>query len=252
MPYRACPCCRPRTIRRNLDNPATLALKEGIRFERARTQNGYGTWTRLDTGRGFMDRTGAQDGFFAMLAALREFRATRLSLGNPSDRALARAAGVSPTTIGAWLRGNRFPQRFAEFIKVVHAVRTSARALNIPVPDGLLDDERWRAAYQDGAHRRAGKVSEAVQREQAAKSLAVLSPGRPLAEVTDPFAFEVRPSVQAANQDLPVLPVYVPRAHDARLAEIAIPNLWRLWHPIDPSRPGGSAAGASRTLSRTP
>lgn len=211
-------------------------------------------WTRLD-------------------AALRDFRATRLSQDNPSDRALARAAGVSPTTIGAWLQGNRFPQRPAEFLKLVRAVKASARARNIPVPDGLLDDERWRAAYQDEAHRRAGKVSEAVRREQAAKSLAALSPGRPLAGVTDPFALEVHPSVQVESQDLPVLPAYLPRAHDARLAEVVqaakdgtsgiaavvgdsstgktracwealrilrnptIPNPWRLWHPIDPSRP---------------
>jgi hypothetical protein len=221
-----------------------------------------------------MDGTGARGDFSVMLAALRDFRATRLSQDNPSDRALARAAGVSPTTVGAWLRGDRFPQRFDEFLKLVRAVKASARARNIPVPDGLLDDERWLAAYQDEARRRASQVSEAVQREQAAKALAVLSPpGRPLAEVTDPFALEVHRPVKAESQDLPVLPAYVQRAHDARLAEIVraardgssgiavlvggssagktracwealgilrspgIPIPWRLWHPIDPSCP---------------
>ena len=52
------------------------------------------------------DRTG---GFFALTKALRAFKVGPLC-DDPSDRALARAAGVSPTTIGDWLRGERFPQ----------------------------------------------------------------------------------------------------------------------------------------------
>jgi uncharacterized protein YidB (DUF937 family) len=97
--------------------------------------------------------------------------------------------------------------------------------------------------------------------------------GRLLAEVTDPFDLEVHRAVQAgdAPAGLPVLPAYVPREHDRELAElvraaakgasgIAVlvggsstgktracwealeplrdqPERWRLWHPIDPSRP---------------
>ncbi len=97
--------------------------------------------------------------------------------------------------------------------------------------------------------------------------------GRPLGEVTDPFALEVHQPVQptGAAPGLPELPVYVPREHDTELGRvmraaaggrsgIAVlvggsstgktracwealgllrgqPEAWRLWHPIDPSRP---------------
>ena len=97
--------------------------------------------------------------------------------------------------------------------------------------------------------------------------------GRPLEEVTDPFVLEVHRPVQPedAPPGLPVLPPYVPREHDQALGQvvraaaegrsgIAVlvggsstgktracwevlqllrdqPGPWRLWHPIDPSRP---------------
>ena len=97
--------------------------------------------------------------------------------------------------------------------------------------------------------------------------------GRPLAEVTDPFALEVhRPVMPEDPQpDLSALPTYVPREHDQLLAEVvqaaaggrsgiavlvggsstgktrasweALALLrdqdppWLLWHPIDPTRP---------------
>ena len=97
--------------------------------------------------------------------------------------------------------------------------------------------------------------------------------GRPLAEVTDPFVLEVHRPVQPedAPPGLPVLPPYVPREHDQVLGQVvraaadgrsgiavlvggsstgktracweALALLrdqdppWRLWHPIDPSRP---------------
>ena len=97
--------------------------------------------------------------------------------------------------------------------------------------------------------------------------------GRPLDEVTDPFALEVHRPVQPEDPqpELSVLPTYAPREHDAELGQvvrasvaggsgIAVlvggsstgktracwealqllrdqPEPWRLWHPIDPSRP---------------
>jgi hypothetical protein len=97
--------------------------------------------------------------------------------------------------------------------------------------------------------------------------------GRSLGEVTDPFALEVHRPVQPEDPSaaLPTLPAYVPREHDAELglvvraaakgsSRIAVlvggsstgktracwealallrdrPEAWRLWHPIDPSRP---------------
>jgi hypothetical protein len=97
--------------------------------------------------------------------------------------------------------------------------------------------------------------------------------GRPLAEVTDPFALEVHRPVQLEDSQprLSALPTYMPRRHDAELGSVveaaaagssgiavlvggsstgktracweALQLLrgrqpgWRLWHPIDPSRP---------------
>ena len=102
--------------------------------------------------------------------------------------------------------------------------------------------------------------------------------GRLLEEMTDPFDLEVHRPVQLEDPqpELPVLPVYMPREHDAALAEVvtaaaagasgiavlvggsstgktracwqALDLLrgrepgWRLWHPIDPSRPAAALA----------
>src|SRR5690349_6366395 len=87
---------------------------------------------------------------------------------NPSDRALARAAGVSPSTIGDWLRGRRFPQDIGKVLVMVQMVRAEASRRDIANPAdgpaGLLDGDRWRAAHKEEARRRAGIVSDAVQR----------------------------------------------------------------------------------------
>ena len=111
------------------------------------------------------------------------------------------------------------------------------------------------------------------QRAQAGLARPTSAAGRPLEEVTDPFALEVHRPVQPedAPPGLPVLPPYVPREHDRVLGQvvgaaaggrsgIAVlvggsstgktracwealallrdqDPLWRLWHPIDPSPP---------------
>jgi uncharacterized protein YidB (DUF937 family) len=100
--------------------------------------------------------------------------------------------------------------------------------------------------------------------------------GRPLSEVTDPFALEVHRPIQPGTpeQDLPALPAYVPRDHDREVQQVVSeaaagqsriaalvggsstgktracwealallpgqPKRWRLWHPIDPSRPAAA------------
>ena len=111
----------------------------------------------------------------------------------------------------------------------------------------------------------AAEVRDALARPGSGVTVA----GRPLAEVTDPFVLEVHRPVEpdVPQPELPVLPVYVPRDHDAALAEVvtaaaagasgiavlvggsstgktracwqALELLrgqeagWRLWHPID-------------------
>ena len=113
--------------------------------------------------------------------------------------------------------------------------------------------------------------------------------GWPLDEVTDPFALEVHRPVQPEHPPpgMPALPAYVPREHDTELelggagggrgqqrdrgaggrvldwqdpgllggpAAAAGPGAepWRLWHPIDPSRPDAAlrelAAVGPRTV----
>jgi len=115
----------------------------------------------------------------------------------------------------------------------------------------------------------AGEIRAALARPDADITVA----GRPLDEVTDPFALEVHRPVQPEDPQpgLPALPAYVPREHDTALGRvvraaaegssgIAVlvggsstgktracwealqvlrdqPGRWRLWHPIDPSRP---------------
>jgi uncharacterized protein YidB (DUF937 family) len=102
--------------------------------------------------------------------------------------------------------------------------------------------------------------------------------GRLLGEVTDPFALEVHRPVQPDDPPpgLPVLPAYVPREHDEVLRRVVraaaegrsgiavlvggsstgktracwealgvlrdLPQPWRVWHPIDPSRPDAALA----------
>ena len=122
--------------------------------------------------------------------------------------------------------------------------------------------------------RLAAEVREALPRPDSGTTVA----GRPLEEVTDPFVLEVHRPVQPedAPPGLPVLPPYLPREHDQVLSQVvraaadgrsgiavlvggsstgktracweALDLLrgqdpaWRLWHPIDPSRPDGALA----------
>ena len=222
---------------------------------------------------------GGESEFFVMLAALRDLKVGPLG-GEPTDRALARAAGVSPTTVGSWLRGTRFPQDAGKVLAVVRAVAARAAAHGVGRQASgvaaLFDEERWRLAYREEAVRRAQVVSAGVQRAQAVTALAAQPAGRQLAEVTDPFTLEVhRPAEpDSPHAGLPVLPEYVVRDHDVGLrrvvlaaadghSEIAVlvgasstgktracwealqllrerPGPWRLWHPIDPSRPAAA------------
>jgi hypothetical protein len=114
-----------------------------------------------------------------------------------------------------------------------------------------------------------------------------LAAGQLLVEVTDPFALEVHRPVQPEDPQpgLPELPVYVPRGHDQVLAQVveaaaagwsgvavlvggsstgktracweALGLLrdrdppWRVWHPINPSRPDAALAELPRIDPRT-
>jgi hypothetical protein len=129
----------------------------------------------------------------------------------------------------------------------------------------------------------AGEVRDALAHPGTGVTVA----GRPLGEATDPFAFEVHHPLhlEDAPAGLPPLPPYVPREHDQALGQVvrataggrsgiavlvggssvgktracweALALLrdqdppWRLWHPIDPSRPDAALAGLAGIGPRT-
>ena len=167
-------------------------------------------------------QSGRAGEFFLLAEALRAFKTGPLS-DDPSDRALARKAGVSPTTVGDWLRGKRFPQDVGKVLIVVRMVREAAAALSIASPAGgpagLLDDDRWRAAHQQEAQRRAGVVSDAVQRARAAGVLAG-SAARVRAGEVDPRRLGVHSAISVPGVPDEVPPEYIPR--DVDTAEFGV------------------------------
>ncbi|WP_306971568.1 hypothetical protein [Streptomyces canus] len=216
--------------------------------------------------------------FADLMVELAAFRNGRLRR-QPSDRVLARAAGVSPTTVGDWLRADRFPQQIGPLLAVLQALRGQADHAGLaddPAAAALLDPQRWRRAYQAEAQRRASATRAAVQAQQGQTVLERMRPGWPLSSVTDPFQLEVHRAIDSPIDGLPMLPDYVPRAHDQKLGEVVARaaagasqiavlvggsstgktracwealNLlrerdepWRLWHPIDPTRPEAALA----------
>ncbi|TXS35210.1 XRE family transcriptional regulator, partial [Streptomyces sp. uw30] len=218
---------------------------------------------------------GREADYAALIAGLAMFRLNDLQ-GRPSDRALAAAAEVSPTTIGEWLRGVRFPQQVDPLLKLVRALRVQAESVGLAGASAgvLLEGQRWRRAYQAEAHRRANTTRTAVEAGQGRAVLERMRPGRPLSEVTDPFHLEVHHAINSPAAGLPMLPTYVPREHDRAVAEVVAQAAdgtsqiavlvggsstgktracwealhvlrerdepWRLWHPINPTRPGAA------------
>ena len=141
-------------------------------------------------------------------------------------------------------------------------------------------EERQKRPYgvvAGGASRRGRALRESV--------LERTQPGWPLPEVTDPFALEVHRAIEASAAGWPDLPVYVVREHDQHLARVVAeaaggarrmavlvgdsstgktracwealyllrerPEPWRLWHPIDPTRPDAALADLPRIGSYT-
>ena len=140
-----------------------------------------------------------------------------------------------------------------------------------PLADQLNQDRTHLQGQriEDKVDRLAGEVRDVLVRPGDTSAVA----GRPLDEVTDPFALEVHRPVQPEDQQpgMPELPAYARRDHDAELGSVvraaagghsAIAVLvggsstgktracwealqplrdqepgWRLWHPIDPTRP---------------
>jgi transcriptional regulator with XRE-family HTH domain len=156
--------------------------------------------------------------------------------------------------------------------KMVGACLAHAQRAARPVPSDLSDRADWRRRYGDVELDLDSQPGPG--REAAGPGLKAVA-GWPLAVVTDPFDFdlEVHRPVQPHTpaRDLPLLPAYVAREHDSELERVVVsaaqgssgiavlvggsstgktracwealgllrnrPESWRLWHPIDPSRP---------------
>jgi len=187
------------------------------------------------------------------------------------------ASGVSQASLAgaAYLRKSQMSdilngkiKRLPDWDVIIAVIRTCfdyAEGKGRPMPPELRDEEDWRRRYSDLEHDLDTVARPRTRREVLAGWL--------LADVTDPFALEVHRPVQpdTPHHDLSVLPAYMAREHDVELervvaaaaqgsSEIAVlvggsstgktracwevlrllrewPKPWRLWHPIDPTRP---------------
>ena len=183
-----------------------------------------------------------------------------------SQASLAAAAHLGRSQMSDMLNGKikRLPD-WNVTTAMVRACLEYAEATGRPVPPDLRDQEDWRRRYGDLEHD--------LDTEARSRPRSVVLPGWLLADVTDPFALEVHRPVlpDGPQRDLPALPAYVTREHDAELERVVAaaaqgasamvvlvggsstgktracwealrllrkqPERWRLWHPIDPTRP---------------
>ena len=176
------------------------------------------------------------------------------------------AAGLKRTQVSDILNGKiERPPDWGVTIAMVRACLEHAKAAGRLVPPDLSDEADWQRRYFDLEQDLDTAARARPRREEPT--------GRLLAEVTDPFALEVHRPVQpdAPQPGLPALPAYVAREHDTELERVVAaaaeggsgiavlvggsstgktracwealrllrdrPEPWRLWHPIDPSRP---------------
>ncbi|MEU5599739.1 sel1 repeat family protein [Streptomyces sp. NPDC020298] len=162
--------------------------------------------------------------------------------GKPSDNALSKVPQLrlSRDTVGAWLRGERFPQRLEPLRAVLGEIRLEAArqgVLDSPA-DGFSDEsvaellagDRWGRAWRAEQERRTRLNQEGVERQQARRALqdeewrarqaALADHPRPVRSWTAK-RLGVHPAIPGqpatpAGADF-VLPTYVPRPHDDRL-----------------------------------
>lgn len=194
-------------------------------------------------------------------------RLKRLQLASGASQAsLAGAARLGRSQLSDVLNGKikKVPDWDAT-LGMVRACLKHAEAKGRTVPPDLRDEGDWRRRYSDVEHDLNAGARSRPRSE--------VPPGWLLTDVTDPFALEVhRPvHVKTSRHGLPELPAYLRREHDVELEQVMAaaargasaiavlvggsstgktracwealellrerPEPWRLWHPIDPSRP---------------
>ncbi|WP_051854633.1 tetratricopeptide repeat protein [Streptomyces sp. NRRL B-1347] len=221
---------------------------------------------------------------FARLRRVGALKRHRLG-GEPSDRRLARAAGVSHGTPGAWLGGRQLPQRVDPLLAVLDEVRaeaarrgllaTRADALSTDTVGELLDEQRWRAAFEAERGRRneRSRLEAERQRARAAlerdglrarqsdladrpRSVRAWSAGRLGVHPAIPGRGRSRdsapgpgpgPGPTGADTSDFVLPRYVPRQHDVRLRRLLAAAVTDEARPILAVVQGPSCTGKTRT-----
>jgi hypothetical protein len=123
-----------------------------------------------------------------------------------TQKRLADAAGVPLTTVNSWSTGASLPRDLDQLAAVGAVLARWAGEDPMPVWEWerfLEADQSARAALGEGSGDDTGA-------------------GRLIADLTDPFALEVhRPVIVDSAAELPLLPPYVQRAHDAKLAQVA-------------------------------
>ncbi|MFI1584495.1 hypothetical protein [Embleya sp. NPDC020630] len=191
------------------------------------------------------------------------------------------AVMLRPASLRDWFNGRAVPSDAAKFAFLVTFLETRARATGTQVPPSSwerLRQEAVRERRPPGRPRREHPTDGQATDEYHGV-------GRAIRESTDPFALEVHRAIDPpddARADLPILPVYVERAHDAALMRAAhraaagestmvclvgesstgktracwetvqrLPGDWRLWHPLDPTRPEAALAELPRLGPRT-
>src|SRR5258708_11646294 len=178
---------------------------------------------------------------------------------------------VTGRRISDWKMGRNVPESSEAFAVVVRRLIELARGKVSParVTSGLLDEDQWQQWWS------AARVEPATPASQAASS--AQSPIQRICDL-NPIDLEVHTAIDApAGTDLGPLPTYVPREHDKWLSEIVadavsghsriavlvgdsstgktracweaiqlMPASWRLWHPIQPSRPEAAVDALSQ------
>lgn len=227
------------------------------------------------------------DDYRVKMSWLVRFRRDRLDR-EPSDRAIADRLRVSPTTVGNWLRGDSVPQTVDKLVELVALVEGEARRRGLldAVPSDAFDPRAWRRLHGLVMAGRARNTGQAVRAALATEVLLRTRPGRPLdTYLRDPFQLEVhQPIAMEDVPDLPPLPPYVRRPHDARLDRVVARAVggtsamavlvagsstgktracweslsvltsaggWWLWHPLAPTRPAALAQGLDHVAPHT-
>ena len=179
---------------------------------------------------------------------------------------LLNAAGLKKTQVSDILNGKiERPPDWGVTIAMVRACLEHAKAAGRLVPPDLSDEADWQRRYFD--------LEQDLDTAERARPRREEQTGRLLDELTDPFEVEIHRPVEpdAPQPGLPVLPAYVARDHDTTLGQVVTAAVegrsgvavlvggsstgktracwealrllrdqlkpWRLWHPIDPSRP---------------